>query len=154
MPEPLREIVNTAIIAAPAEKIFDYIASAERNVEWVPDLTASERVTPGPTRKGTRFRFVMKVAGIPVESVDEVVQFEPGRLIRFAGVRGPKHTGYWRMEPLDPDTEGRPRTRVTYAMTFDLPPALGALVSRLFNLSQRLDEQSRACLANLKRILE
>ena len=144
------EVVNTATIAATPERVFDLIAHAERNVEWVPDLERSERITPGETRVGTRFRFVSRLAGIPVDVTDEVVQLVPGRYIAFRGVSGPKHAGSWRFEP---EGEGR-RVKVTYRMEFELPPAIGALVARMLKLEERLEEQSRACLANLRAMLE
>ena len=143
------EVVNTAVIRAPAERIFEYIAHAERNVEWVPDLSLSVRVTPGDTRIGTRFRFVSRLAGIPVDVTDEVVQLVPDRYIAFRGVTGPAHSGSWRFEPLGDGAE----TRVTYRMEFELPPGIG-LMAKLIKLEDRLDEQSRTCLANLRRKLE
>ena len=143
------EVVNTATINAPADEIFAFIAQAERNVEWVPDLERSERLSTGETRIGTRFRFISRLAGLPVDVTDEVVQLVPGRYIAFRGVTGPKHAGSWRFEPTDDPA----RTRVTYRMEFDLPPGIG-LMAKLINLEDRLDEQSRACLVNLRRILD
>jgi uncharacterized membrane protein len=150
------EVVNEAVIRAPAERIFALVEQAERNAEWVPDLDVSERLTPGPTRVGTRFRFVTRVPGLPIplDSTDEVVAFEPNRLIRFTSVRGVPHEGYWRFEPLPPGPDGGPRTRVTYSMSFELPPGIGPFVARMIDLPRRLDEQSLACLANLRRLLE
>jgi uncharacterized membrane protein len=150
------EVVNRAVIRAPAERIFALVEQAERNTEWVPDLSVSERLTPGPTRVGTRFRFVTRVPGvpIPIDSTDEVVALEPGRLIRFTSVRGVPHSGYWELEPLPPGPDGTPQTRVTYSMSFELPPGLGPLVARMIDLPRRLDEQSQASLANLRRLLE
>lgn len=150
------EVVNSATIRAPSDRIFEFIAAAERNVDWVPDLLRSERVTPGPTRVGTRFRFVTRIPGVPfpLEVTDQVTELEPGRLIRFTGVEGVGHAGSWRFEPQPPDADGRPSTIVTYAMQFDLPPAIGPLLARMINLPARLDEQSRACLTNLRRLLE
>ncbi len=144
------EVVNSAVINAPAASIFAYITQAERNVEWVPDLQRSERLTPGETRIGTRFRFVSKIAGIPIDVTDEVVQLVPERFIAFNGVTGPTHSGSWTFQP---EGEGA-QTRVTYRMQFELPPGVGPLVARMLNLESRLDEQSRGCLANLRRILE
>jgi uncharacterized membrane protein len=144
------EVVNTAVIRAPAGDVFAYIAQAERNVEWVPDLQTSERVTPGETRVGTRFRFVTKIAGLPLDVTDEVVQLDPERYIAFRGVTGPSHAGSWRFEPVADGSE----TRVTYTMEFELPPGIGPLVAKLMRLEERLDEQSRACLANLRAKLE
>ena len=143
------EVVNSAVIRARAERIFDYISHAERNVEWVPDLTRSERLTSGETRIGTRFRFAMKMAGFPVDVTDEVVQLVPERFIAFRGVTGPAHSGSWRFEP----QEDPAQTRVTYRMEFELPPGVG-LMAKLIGLEEKLDEQSRGCLANLRRILE
>jgi uncharacterized protein YndB with AHSA1/START domain len=144
------EVVNTAVIKAPAAAIFAYIAQAERNVDWVPDLQRSERLTPGETRIGTRFRFLTKIAGFPVDVTDEVVQLVPDRFIAFRGVTGPTHAGSWTFQP---EGDGS-QTRVTYRMQFELPPGVGPIVARMLNLEQKLDDQSRACLANLRRILE
>jgi ribosome-associated toxin RatA of RatAB toxin-antitoxin module len=143
------EVLNSAVIEAPASAIFAFISQAERNVEWVPDLDRSERLTPGETRVGTRFRFAIKVAGFPMDVTDEVVKLVPNRHIAFEGVSGPKHAGSWTFEP-----QGEGRTHVTYRMSFELPPAIGPMVAKLLDLDRRLNEQSRACLANLRRILE
>src|SRR5688572_4224754 len=130
------EVVNTAVIRAPAGQIFDYIAHAERNAEWVPDLRLSQRVTPGETRIGTRFRFVSRLAGIPVDVTDEVVQLVPDRFIAFRGVTGPPHSGSWRFEPVEDGAQ----TRVTYRMEFELPPGVG-LMAKLIGLEETLDDQ-------------
>ncbi|HEV2126144.1 MAG TPA: SRPBCC family protein [Chloroflexota bacterium] len=147
------EVVNTAVIQAPAARVFDFIAQAERNAEWVPDLQRSERLTDGPTRVGTRFRFSSRIAGIPIDVTDEVTAFEPHRLIAFAGVSGPPHAGSWVFEPIE-DGAGQPATRVTYRMAFDLPPGIGPFVAKMLDIPRRLDEQSLACLRNLRRFLE
>jgi len=144
------EVVNSATLNAPADRVFDLVCHAERNVEWVPDLERSDRVTPGETRVGTRFRFVSRLAGIPVDVTDEVVQLIPNRFIAFRGVTGPKHSGSWRFEPVGDGAQ----VRVTYRMQFELPPAIGPIVARVLKLEEKLDEQSRACLANLRAMLE
>jgi uncharacterized membrane protein len=116
----------------------------------VPNLQRSERVTPGETRVGTRFRFATRVAGFPIEIVDEVVQLIPDRFIAFSGVSGPHHAGSWTFQP-EPDGSS---TRVTYRMQFELPPGIGAMVARLVDLPRWLDDQAQGCLANLRRLLE
>ncbi len=137
-------------LKAPAEKIFAYISRAEHNVDWVPDLQRSERLTPGETRIGTRFRFVTKIAGFPLDVTDEVVQLVPDRFIAFRGVTGPTHAGSWTFQP---EGDGA-STNVTYRMEFELPPGVGPIVAKMLDLNGKLNEQSRACLANLRRILE
>lgn len=141
------DVVNSALIRAPAGRIFALVARAERNIEWVPGLERSERLTPGETRIGTRFRFVSRLAGLRVDVTDEVIQLIPDRHIAFKGVSGPPHSGSWTFEP------GEGVTRVTYRMSFELPPGVG-LMAKLIDLEGKLEEQSLACLANLRALLE
>jgi len=148
------QVVRSAVIQAPAAKIFALITQAERNSEWVPDLERSERLTPGETRIGTRFRFVSRIGPIPVDVTDEVVQLVPDRHIAFRGVSGPSHAGSWSFQP-EPAADGSEgATNVTYRMEFELPPGVGPIVSRMIDLPRRLDDQAQACLSNLRRILE
>lgn len=149
------EVVHTATVNAPVERIFAFIEQAENNVDWVPDLLSSERLTPGATRVGTRFRFVSRLPGVPVpiDVTDEVAEYEPNRIIRFVGRSGPPHSGYWQFEAQPPE-DGASRTRVTYAMQFELPPGIGALVSRMINLPERMRQQAKACLQNLRNHVE
>jgi len=47
---------NSIGIAAPAERVFDYVTDVRREPEWNPQLREPERLTPGPTGAGTRYR--------------------------------------------------------------------------------------------------
>ncbi|MAG36096.1 MAG: hypothetical protein CL878_07625 [Dehalococcoidia bacterium] len=145
------EVVKSALLHVPAGDIFAILEQAERNIEWVPRMAYSERVTPGPTAVGTRFRFGLEFMGMVADSVDEVVDFEPNRLIRSRAVDGVDHTASWQLEPVGDDGAV---TLVTYRMDFELPPVLGKLASRLFNLESLFEEQAEGCLENLRLILE
>lgn len=141
------KIVKQATITAPAARIFALLQAAERNEEWVPGCLRSERLTPGPTRVGTRFRFLVRPLAVAFEVVDEVVEFIPDRLLRFRSVRGVWHEGYWLLEPEDG------ATRVTYCMDSDLPPGAG-LLAGLLRLEARIGRQAEDCLRNLRQVLE
>ncbi len=147
------EVVKSALLNAPASDIFAFLVQAERNIEWVPRLAYSERLTSGPTAVGTRFRFGLEFMGMVVDGVDEVVEFVPDRLIRSRSVEGVAHTTSWQLEPVGDDGAA---TLVTYRMDFALPPGFGRLApaSRLFNLDALFAEQAEACLRNLRGILE
>lgn len=140
-------IVKEGTIRAPAAQIFALLQEAERNQWWVPGCLRSERLTPGPTRVGSRFRFVVRPFAITFEVVDEVAELIPDRLIRFRSVRGVRHEGYWRLEPEDGTT------CVTYAIESDLPPGVG-LVAGLLRLEERMERQAEDCLLNLRELLE
>ena len=145
------EVVKSALLKAPASDVFALLVQAERNVEWVPRLASSERLTSGPTAVGTRFRFGLEFMGMVIDGVDEVVELVPDRLIRSRSVEGVTHTSSWELEPVGDDGAA---TMVTYRMDFTLPPGLSWLASRFFNLDALIEEQADGCLRNVRRILE
>ena len=145
------EVVKSALLKVPASDIFALLVQAERNVEWVPRLASSERLTSGPTAVGTRFRFGLEFMGMVIDGVDEVVELVPDRLIRSRSVEGVTHTSSWELEPVGDDGAA---TMVTYRMDFTLPPGLSRLASRFFNLDALIEEQADGCLRNVRRILE
>ena len=49
-------IENSIGVAAPAEKVFDYVTDVRREPEWNPRLREPEKLTPGPVGAGTRYR--------------------------------------------------------------------------------------------------
>ena len=49
-------VENSIGIAAPAEKVFDYVTDVRREREWNPQLRQAEKLTPGPIGAGTRYR--------------------------------------------------------------------------------------------------
>ena len=53
---PGHAIDNSIGIAAPAEKVFDYVTDVRREPEWNPQLREPEKLTPGPVGVGTRYR--------------------------------------------------------------------------------------------------
>ena len=145
------EVVKSALLHVPASDIFALLVQAERNVEWVPRLASSERLTPGPTAVGTRFRFGLEFMGMVIDGVDEVVELVPDRLIRSRSVEGVAHTSSWELEPVGDDAAV---TMVTYRMDFTLPAGLGQLASRFLNLDALIEEQADGCLRNVRGILE
>ncbi len=54
---PSGNVVENSIgIAAPAERVFDYVTDVRREPEWNPQLREVEKLTPGPVGAGTRYR--------------------------------------------------------------------------------------------------
>lgn len=48
--------VNSAVIAAPRERVFDYVADRENEREWNPECKSVEKITDGPIGVGSRWR--------------------------------------------------------------------------------------------------
>ena len=147
------EVDKSALLKVPASDIFALLAQVERNPEWVPRMVSSERLTPGPTAVGTRFRFALDLEfmGLVIDGVDEVIELVPNRLLRSRSVEGVAHTPSWELEPVGNDGAA---TMVTYRMNFTLPPGLSRLASSFFNLDALIEEQADGSLRNVRRILE
>jgi carbon monoxide dehydrogenase subunit G len=67
-------------IRAPAEKVFDFLADARNEPEWLPGAQRVAKVTDGDVGLGTRFEGLYSRAG----AVDlELVEFERPRRLTF-----------------------------------------------------------------------
>ena len=98
-------------IAAPASAIFAIVADASRHPEIDGSGTVRAATTgAGPLTLGSKFGMSMK-AGVPYSMVNEVIEFEPDRLIAWQttsplpGVRLFVGGRIWRYE-LEPAADG------------------------------------------------
>ncbi|KUP96351.1 SRPBCC family protein [Thermobifida cellulosilytica] len=142
-----RKVSRSAVIAAPAEKIFAIIADPRRH----PDIDGSAMVRGnlyGPERleAGSTFGMSMRLLGIPYRTRNRVVEYEPDRRIAWRHF-GP-HRWRWELEPVDENT-----TRVTE--TFDYSHAGPyAFLYRLVGYPSRNARAIEASLQRLKQLLE
>jgi uncharacterized protein YndB with AHSA1/START domain len=68
------------VIRAEAEKVFDYLADARNEPEWLPGAERVEKMTDGDVGLGTRYKGLYARAG----QVDlELVEFERPRRLTF-----------------------------------------------------------------------
>ena len=78
---------QSIFIARPPAEVFAYVDDIEREPEWQPNLREVEQTPPGPTKVGTRKRYVSDFLGKRVENTYEVVALEPGRRIAYETTR-------------------------------------------------------------------
>lgn len=71
----------SVFIARIPEEVFAYVDDIEREPEWQPNLREVEQTPAGPTRVGTRKRYVSDFLGKRVENTYEVKELEPGRRV-------------------------------------------------------------------------
>ena len=69
----------SAAIAAPPHKVFALFSDLEHAAENIGAIKKLELVTPGPMRKGTRFRETRVMYGKECTEEMEVSDFEPGK---------------------------------------------------------------------------
>ena len=106
------KVSRSIVIDAPADRIFDIIATPSRHSE-VDGSGTVQQAASGPDRLvlGSEFDMDMRMFGVPYRMTNRVVEFEPDRLIAWRHVG----THRWRYE-LEERAEGG--TRVTETFDF------------------------------------
>lgn len=70
----------TVTIARPVEDVFAVLSDVEKVARWSSNTIEETLLTPGPLRKGSRRRAVIKgFAGRTMENEAEMIEFEPNR---------------------------------------------------------------------------
>lgn len=70
--------VNSAVIAASRERVFDYVAERENEREWNPECKSVEKIGEGPIEVGSRWRAQWK--GSPVMEVETTEYDRPNHM--------------------------------------------------------------------------
>jgi uncharacterized protein YndB with AHSA1/START domain len=140
-------ITQTFTIAAPPEKVFDYVTDPANLRAWQTSKTRVEPLTDGPPRQGFRLReWTKPPRGKEFEQVVEFTEFEPPTRLHVHIVEGPYPVdGTWAFHT----TEGG--TRVTFVAAGELRGPLrlaGPIVRRV------LDRQFAGYHENLRRNVE
>jgi len=73
-------------IAAPPADVIGFIADPANAERWMEALEKSELITRGPIGPGSRFREVLKAGGERIETICEVVEFDPERRYAWRSV--------------------------------------------------------------------
>jgi hypothetical protein len=132
-------------IAAPAQEIFDVLATPGRHAD-IDGSGTVERAVSGPARlsQGAQFGMAMRIK-LPYRIKNTVVEFDEPRQIAW------RHTGRhrWRyqLEPIDENT-----TVVTE--TFDGSTAIFPPALKLMNASENNQKAILKTLVQLKAIME
>jgi ligand-binding SRPBCC domain-containing protein len=86
-------------IERPPGDVFAVLADPLALPEWQ-GTSEVEQLTEGPVGEGTRFREVHRLLGLRLESITEVVGYEPDRRFEVRVVSGPVPIdGRWELRP-------------------------------------------------------
>ncbi len=74
--------VNSVVIAAPRERVFDYVAERENEREWNPDCMSVEKLSDGPIGIASRWRAHWK--GSPAVEVETTEYDRPNHITQHS----------------------------------------------------------------------
>jgi len=142
----MSKIEATVTIAAPVEKIYNYINEMTNLPEIWPSLveiTDMQRLPGG----GFSNRYVYKMAGIRLEGTSQGIEDAPNQRIVSRTKGAVESTQTWLFKP-----EGE-KTEVTFKVEYTIPiPVLGKLAEAI--IVKMNQHEGQATMANLKARME
>ena len=79
---------SSILISRPPDEVFAYMDDVSREQEWQANLLSAEQEPPGPTKVGSRKRYVSRFMGREVRNSYLVKELEPGRRIVCEAEKG------------------------------------------------------------------
>ncbi len=136
-------------INTPVQSAFQMIANQpERQPEWWPPIELQERVTPAPTRLGSKSRYVYNMMGVKIKGEHEVLEMRENEYLKVKTISGIDSTFEFIFAPAGTGSQ------LTIRVDYKLP---GSIIGQLLNklvIEQKNETDLEEGLANLKRILE
>lgn len=83
------QVKHSQIIEQPVGRVFAFAADPENNPQWWATVLNTELESDSPLRQGSRFREVGQGPLGKIESVFEVGDYEPGKVVQFRVIEGP-----------------------------------------------------------------
>jgi hypothetical protein len=139
-------IARIFIEAAPAD-VLAFIADPANGPRWMKALEVSELITPGPVGVGSRFREVQSAGGKRIETICEVVEFDPAHKYAWRSVSDgdAQYGGGFTASPRDAGTELRYEGWAT---------TTGPLAQREAAWARQAQREAEAELAAIKGAIE
>jgi uncharacterized protein YndB with AHSA1/START domain len=135
---------------APIERVFELGTDFKRYPEWNVTYREIKEIAPEPVRVGTRIHLAATTLGQTREGWDEVVEFDPPRLLKVTGTRGDqtKVTIIDRATPVPNGTDMV--IEVEYELGRDI---LSKVTDKLF-VEKAIERDLKHSLENFKALVE
>ena len=139
--------VETSVhINRPAGEVFAFIANFENNPLWQSGQVEARFTSEGPLRVGSTYDQVAKFLGRQIVSTFEVLEYEPGRMVKASSTAGSFPITFTRM--VEPAGGGADVSAVVEGDSSGFFKVAEPLMARMVQRSVDADYQ------NLKRIME
>ena len=139
-------IVNEIVINRPPVDVFEFIADVGNNPQWQRGMKEAHFTSGPPLRVGSTYAQVATFLGRRIESRFEIVEYEPGRLIKGSTTVSPFPITFTRF--VEPDGEFSHVTAIVEGRPDGVFGLVSPIVRRMVGASVARD------YANLKRLME
>lgn len=147
---PVKRVERSLFIRAPAERIFQLLTAPERSPEWLVNVHAVKRVTPGPIGPGSETRSRVEALGRVWDAKGRCVALEPPRRFVVDTILGPglRSRSDSRLEDMEDGTT------LHASVAYERPGGpLGALMAAT-GVERGIERDFDASLARLKALVE
>lgn len=139
-------IVTEVEINCPSDEVFAYISNFENNPQWQSGQLSATFTTEDPQRVGSTYDQVAKFLGRTIVSEFEVLEYEPGHMVRASSTSGSFPITFTRI--VEPSGEGAAVKAIVEGDSSGFFKLAEPLMARIVQRSVDADYQ------NLKRIME
>ena len=142
-------VTRSAEVRIPASRAYDYLKAGDHVKDWIPDVSRSERITPGPVHVGSRIVFAIRVANHDFEITNEITQLREPELVGFRAVSGVSNHGHFAIQSVSPND-----SVVTLHFEFELPRGPVGALARFLPVDRIIDRYAQSSLVRLVQKLE
>ena len=82
------DLISTTTIHRPVRQVFDFISTAENDIQWQYGALASFQITKKPIGLGTLFSSLGHFMGRRLQGKFEVIEYEPNKKYGFRSLSG------------------------------------------------------------------
>ena len=139
---------DSAIIAAPPNKVYDFLSEASRATSFVPGLSKINNVKPASAQPGQTWNYEFDWFGVLVKGESKCTRSERPSIHEFQTVTGNTSTWTYQIKP-----EGS-NSKVTLSVQYNVPDsAVGRFASRAL-FEKMNQDRAHEIVTNIKTMLE
>lgn len=141
------KVEKSVIVKAPVEKVFDYMAEAKSNLEWIPGMMDIRDFQDTDNHIGAHFRWTYKMAGIRFEGETTTLEWVQNKKMVTQSKGGINSKWDFTFEPQ------KDATRLLLSVEYEVPiPVLGKLAEAV--IRNQNEREAEMALSNLKARME
>src|SRR5215467_7708218 len=139
---------DSAIIAAPPTKVYDFLSEASRATSFVPGLAKIDNVKPAGAQPGQTWNYEFDWFGVVVKGESKCTRSERPSVHEFQTVTGNTSTWTYEIKP-----EGS-NSKLTLSVQYNVPEsAVGRFASRAL-FEKMNQDRAHEIVTNIKTMLE